>query len=156
MGRGTVLLQLGRLEEALASYDAAIGLHRDAQDAHSNRGIALTALGRAPDALASFDRAIAIRPNYPEAFVGRGNALRELNRPDEAIDSYDRALVLRPDYADAHVGKSVSLLLRGDFARGWAEFEWRWKKSVLSTRPRIPEFAQHGGRVSSRSRGPPC
>ena len=42
------------------------------------------------------------------------------------MDCYGRALRLAPDYAVAHMNRSLAWLQMGDFARGWAEYEWRW------------------------------
>ncbi len=42
-----------------------------------------------------------------------------------------RAVALRPDNADAHWAYGSLLLLNGDFAAGWPEFEWRWRRKTL-------------------------
>jgi len=125
--RGNALKELGRPEEALVSYDRALFLRADYPDAHNNRGNALRDLKRMEEALASYDRALSLRPDDAETHNNRGNALKELRRLDEAIASYDRAIALQPDHADSHWNKSVALLLKGDFARGWDLYEWRWK-----------------------------
>ena len=54
--------------------------------------------------------------------------LNELKRFDEALASYDRAIELKRDYAEAHWNKSLTLLLGGDFVKGFDEYEWRWKR----------------------------
>jgi tetratricopeptide (TPR) repeat protein len=82
---------------------------------------------RLDEALASYDKAIALKPDYAGAFSNRGLALHELKRLDEALASYERALSVRPDYADAHWNEALLRLLAGDFSRGWAKYEWRWK-----------------------------
>jgi hypothetical protein len=41
---------------------------------------------------------------------------------DEAAS---RAIALDPDLASAHFARAASLLLRGEFAEGWREYEWR-------------------------------
>jgi tetratricopeptide (TPR) repeat protein len=125
--RGVALDRLERRAEALASYDRAIALKPDYVEALTNRGITLGELDRPAEALMSYERAIALNPRYAEAFYNRGNALRDLNRHAEAIASYERALALRPDYAAAHWNLADCCLLLGDFARGWQEYEWRWK-----------------------------
>jgi len=125
--RGVALVRLERHADALASYDRAIALKPDYADAFANRGIALGELDRPAEALRSYERAITLNPRYAEAFYNRGNALRDLNRHAEAIVSYERALALKPDYAAAHWNLADCCLLLGDFARGWQEYEWRWK-----------------------------
>ncbi len=125
--RGVALARLQRHADALASYERAVALKPDYVDAFTNRGIALGDLDRPAEALRSYERAIALHPRGAEAFYNRGNALRDLNRHAEAIESYERALALNPDYAAAHWNLADCCLLLGDFARGWQEYEWRWK-----------------------------
>jgi Flp pilus assembly protein TadD len=72
-------------------------------------------------------RALAVKPNWAEAYNNLGNALKDQERLDEAVACYRRALELKPDFAEAHHNQSLLLLLRGDFQRGWAEYQWRWK-----------------------------
>lgn len=59
------------------------------------------------------------------ALSDRGLQLQAQMRIDEAIDSFERALALAPAFAEAHFNLALALLLRGDYARGWAEYEWR-------------------------------
>lgn len=132
--RGLVLQELGRFDEALDSYDCAIKIRPDLAEAHSNRGITLRDLGRLDEALQSYDRAIQLKPDYAEPHCNRGNALKSLNRLREALACYELAIQIRPDYAEAHWGLSVCSLLLGDFARGWAEHEWRWHARDISKR----------------------
>ena len=44
---------------------------------------------------------------------------------DEALDCYDQAVSLRPDFAEARRNRAQIWLARGDFERGWPEYEWR-------------------------------
>jgi tetratricopeptide (TPR) repeat protein len=133
--RGAALHELKRFDEALASYDRALALWPDHVEAFSNRGVTLHELKRYEEALASYDRALALRFDHAEALRNRGATLNKLKRFDEALTSYDRALAVEPDYADAHFNKSLLQLLKGDFAAGWREYEWRLKtKRRLSSK----------------------
>jgi len=125
--RGVTLARLQRYSEALASHERAIALRPDYPEAYSNRGNVLSDLERHSEALACFDHAVWVKPDYADAYYHRGNALRELHRHQEAIESYERAIALQPDHASAHWNLADCLLLLGDFARGWQEYEWRWK-----------------------------
>lgn len=129
--RGIALHALGRNSEALASYDRALALHPGYAEALSNRGIALHALGRDEEALASFDRAIALKPDYVDAYGNRGATFYNLRRLDEAQADFDRALALQPDLPVAHWNQATARLLAGDFARGFAEYEWRWQREAM-------------------------
>ena len=126
--RGNALNALKRHEEALASHARAIELMPEYADAWSNRGNALGDLKRHELALASYDRAIELMPNDALFWLNRGLALDDLNRNEEAQVCFDKSIELKPDYAEAYWNKSLSLLLSGEFVRGWILYEWRWKK----------------------------
>ena len=119
--------ELNRFVEAVESYERAIALKPEYAEAHNNRGLALSELNRPAEAVQGYERAIMLKPDYAEALYNLGNAFRDLGRNEEAIDRYQRALALKPDYASAHWNLADTRLLLGDFARGWQEYEWRWK-----------------------------
>lgn len=70
-----------------------------------------------------------------------GGALSDLGRPAEALACYDRALAIRPDDVSAHFGRSRPLLLRGEYAEGWREFEWR-RRGGTAEAIKLRGFAQ--------------
>ncbi len=49
------------------------------------------------------------------------------NRQSEGLDIIQKALSLAPQQAELHYTYSMMLLLNGDFAKGWDEYEWRLK-----------------------------
>ncbi|MGA2399421.1 MAG: tetratricopeptide repeat protein [Steroidobacteraceae bacterium] len=125
--RANVLCAQRQWEAALAGYDRALALEPDYAEAHSNRGFVLHELRRLDESLATCERAIALKPDYVECYCNRGGALLAQRRVAEALSSYDRALEINPDYAPGRVNRALALLLAGDYERGWAENEWRWK-----------------------------
>ncbi len=143
--RGNTLYALQRFEEALTSYDRALMVRPNYAEALSNRGNTLHALQRLEDALTSYDRALILRPDYAEALSNRGNTLKGLQRLEEALTSYDRAVALKPDYAEAHFNRSLALLLKGNYADGWEEYEWRWKGGAKGAKPRRFDYPQWQG-----------
>jgi hypothetical protein len=62
----------------------------------------------------------------------RGRALQALNRHEEAIASFDKALAIDKNYGDAHFNAALSLLALGNFRRGFADYEWRWKRTGMT------------------------
>ena len=66
---GLALQRLGRGEEALASFDAAIARQADHAEAHGNRAGVLADLGRHDEAIASYDRAVALQPALARRLV---------------------------------------------------------------------------------------
>ena len=138
--RGVVLGEMKRYAEAVANYDRALSLVPDYTDAIYNRGNALHELGRYDEALACYDRVLLARPNDGNSFNNRGKVLKELNRYDEAMACSARALAALPDNIVAHCNEASMRLLIGDLPRGFAEYEWRWKKADMA--PAKREFPQ--------------
>jgi Tfp pilus assembly protein PilF len=134
--RGLALHQLRQLDAALASYERALAIDGDRADTLMNRANVLKDLQQWDAALAGYDRAIAIKPDYAEALSNSGYVLKELRRPDEALARYDRAIAIKPEYVSAHVNRGLTLLLTGDFERGWADYEWRRNLPLV---PRLPQ-----------------
>jgi tetratricopeptide (TPR) repeat protein len=131
---GTALHDQGKHEEAVAAYGQAIGLNPNLAAAHYNLGSARYDQGEVDEAMAATRHAIRIKPDYAEAYNNLGVLLTELRQLPEALASYDRALAIRPDYADCHLNRGLLLLLRGSFAQGWEEYEWRWKTPHVAPR----------------------
>ena len=132
VNRANALLELERVEEAIAAYDAVLAAHPRHAGAHFNRGNALARRDRFAEAIAAYDRAIALVPGYVKAHNNRGLALRALNRNGDALASYGRAIALDKDFAEAQLNAAHALLSLGEFARGFAAYEWRWKVAALA------------------------
>ena len=107
---GNGLRDLGRLDEALASFDTAITLTPDYARGWYNRGNALLNLRRPDEAVQAYARAFTLSPDNAEAYSGHGNALSALKQLDAAIVSFDRAIALRPDFAEAWYNRGNALL----------------------------------------------
>jgi tetratricopeptide (TPR) repeat protein len=133
--RGTVLRDLNRRADALASYVKALAIEPDHPVARNGHGLVLAEMGRFEEALTSYDRAIALKPDYVEALSNRRLAFQGLNRLDEALTNYDRAIALKPDYAQALLNRAMCRLLAGQYAGGWADYEWRWATENVGPRP---------------------
>jgi tetratricopeptide (TPR) repeat protein len=131
LNRGLALAALGRHQEAVADFEAALALSPANPAAHYNYGISLSSLGRYAEAVAAYDRTLSIAPDHVKAWNNRGLALQALNRFDDALTSYCKALELQKDYADAHFNQALALLTIGDFRRGFAEYEWRWRRTGM-------------------------
>jgi tetratricopeptide (TPR) repeat protein len=123
------LSRLKRDEEALGAYQHLLAAQPDHLDALNESGGVNMRLGRPQAAIACFERALAIAPLTVELLVNRGTALRALNRDEDALASFAAAAALKPDFAEAHWNASLVRLWRGDFARGWKDYERRWHKA---------------------------
>ena len=132
LNRGTARAALGRLAQALADFDAILAQAPNQVEALYNRGTALLDLDRFSEALETFDRMLACAPQHTWAWHNRGRALQALNRHEEAVTSFGKTIAVDKDCADAHWNSALSLLTLGELGRGFAEYEWRWKRSGMS------------------------
>ena len=102
--RGTVLEDLGRFADAIASYDKALTLE-PRREALANlwlrRGNAYQyGLGEYDASLACYDRVLQLQPEQVQGWHHRGNALLYgYHQPESAIDCYRRALDIDPQLA---------------------------------------------------------
>ena len=142
LSRGMILKELGQTDAALESCDRAIAFDPNSVEAHNLRGNLLRAVGDREAALSCFERALVLNPDYLHAHLNRGNVFIDLYRLDEALGSYGRAIALKSDFAEARANRAPILLLRGDFAQGWAEQEWRWLVGDDSIRQQKKKFQQ--------------
>ncbi len=122
---GRALNGLRRHGEALAFFEAARAQDPASAFAANGLGVTLLWLGRAQEAVAPLEAAIALDPNAMQAHHNFGKMLHQLGRFEEAIASFDQAMALDPTIAEPVFEKSFTLLLRGDFARGWPLYEAR-------------------------------
>lgn len=131
--RGNAFLAQQRWRLALADFESVLTGEPDCAAALNQKGIALHHLGQVDEALTSFDHAIQVSPDFATAYSNRGLVLNQSRRVAEAIEEFDKAIALEPDLIEAHWSRSLSYLLLGNFAQGWADFEWRWKQGELKT-----------------------
>lgn len=129
---GNSQADLRRLDAAIASFRRAIALAPDFVDAHNNLGVALAECNAHEDAIACYRQAIALEPQFADAYNNLGVALADLRRYDEAIAAYEQSIAIDPQYADAQWNLAICRLLLGDFARGWAGYEWRWQQEQVA------------------------
>jgi tetratricopeptide (TPR) repeat protein len=120
---GNALRDLGRFEEALASYAHAIECRPDFKEAYVNRAMTLLLLRRPAEALGDLDRAIALGADDAQALLYRGSALIDLKRPADAAVCCERAMKLKPDLPDAYVNHGIALYLLGSFEEAAADCE---------------------------------
>ncbi|MGP0068476.1 MAG: tetratricopeptide repeat protein [Isosphaeraceae bacterium] len=135
---GIIQAQHKRFDEAEDSYREAIRFDPRLVEAHQNLGNVIRDQDRYDEALACYATAIELRPDGPAIHNNLGVALGRIGRHEDAIRAYDRALALNPEHADARKNRAMMKLLLGDYAEGFAEFEWRWRCSDFVR----PDFAQ--------------
>ncbi|CAB3643707.1 Beta-barrel assembly-enhancing protease [Paraburkholderia sediminicola] len=134
--RTRVLCQLRRIEDALQSSERALALDSEYGPAWSSYAIVLHRLLRYEDSLVAHDRAVALAPRERMVVFQRGNTLRVMKRHREALEAFERVLEIDPDDVDTHFSQAFVYLITGDFARGWPEYEWRWREPQVGSQKR--------------------
>jgi hypothetical protein len=82
-------------------------------------------LNRAEEGEENLRRAIQAQPSYAPARLNLGMLLHERGLLDQALSAYQEALRREPDLAEARLNRALVWLARGDFARGWPQYEAR-------------------------------
>jgi protein O-mannosyl-transferase len=111
---GIVLLQKGKVDDAIAHYRSALQMQPDSWDAEYNLGTALLGKGHVDEAMLHCERAVGMRPTDPDAQVSLGDALFQKGRIDDAIAHYQKAMMLHPDHFLAHYSLGHALLEKGE------------------------------------------
>ena len=120
---GVVLVDTGRLTEAIDHYQQALRLHPDYAAAQYNWGNALMRSGRIDDAQAHYEEALRLQPNYPEAEHNLGVAFTQTGQTEQAIAHYEKAVQLKPNYPDAVNNLGSALLQTGKLQNAIEQFE---------------------------------
>jgi predicted O-linked N-acetylglucosamine transferase (SPINDLY family) len=97
----TVLVNIGRRDDALRSYQRAIDLKPDFADALINSGVLLRDLQQHVAALTRFQQVLALQPDNVLALSNAATLLTEFKRGEEAVALLERLVRLAPnhDYA---------------------------------------------------------
>ena len=84
-------------QQSIASYDKALEIKPNDDQAWNNRGNALGNLGRFEDAIASFDKALEIKPNYDQAWYNKACAYSLCEKQKQAVECLKYAIALNPE-----------------------------------------------------------
>jgi Tfp pilus assembly protein PilF len=122
--------------EAIERLERAILVAPDQPLFHRNLCELYRGQSRLDEALAHGLRAAALAPDDPDAHYNLGVVHYDRMEIDQAIACARSALALRPDMASAHFELAEALLLDGQFAEGWREYEWRF--SLPGAPPLLP------------------
>ncbi|MHB8747543.1 MAG: O-linked N-acetylglucosamine transferase, SPINDLY family protein, partial [Gammaproteobacteria bacterium] len=99
---GEVYRAMGRLEEAIASYERARQLRPNFVEPSYNQGLALQDQGRLDAAVVCYERALALKPDLSVAHNNLGNIRQQQGQLAEAIRHYGQAIACAPAYAEAY------------------------------------------------------
>ncbi len=97
--KAETLMNLNKLDDAMAALDEAANLDADPSEVHLARGRVLEKLGRLGDALQSYDLAVSNDEKNTAALLMKAGVLNRQERFDEALTCYERALAVHRMHA---------------------------------------------------------
>ena len=128
---GVILYQRQDVAAALPLLQRSVEAVPAEPEFHNNLGLALAAGEREEEAIAAFRAALALKSGHAVAWNNLGLALQSVNDVDGAIGAFRRAIALQPEFEHAHWNLALALLLDGQYAEGWREYESRFALSEL-------------------------
>ena len=123
--RGTVLIQLGRYEQAEKDLTEVIasGLKGPPlAGALTSRAQARANLGRLDQALEDVDQALGTTRDNPFMHGVRGQILQKKGLHDQAVQAFSRAIELEPRYLEAVQQRGESLMALGRYAQAAEDY----------------------------------
>jgi hypothetical protein len=137
---GIVAFRLGRREEALSKIERAIAHGIDIRLYLRNISEVYRALGRFDDALNAARRAVALAPDDPVCLHNLAVIQYHRLELDDCIASAEKALTIDAFMPGPHFQLAEAFLLRGEWKRGWDEYQWRF--DLPGNAPLMPPTTQ--------------
>ena len=141
----TILLQEGRIEDAIWHYEQALRIKPDLAEAHYNLGNALFQAGKIQDAIWHWEQALRLQPDYAEAHYNLGCALFQAGRMSEAIEQYVQTIRIMPGHAEAHNNLGLALAQVGKIQDAIGHYE-----QALRSKPAYAEAHYNLGDALAR------
>lgn len=135
--RASLLVGLGRVDDAIAEYQHALNLAPDDQSARNNLGLLyLQHKGKPALAELCFRAVLSMYPNQLEALANLGLALHDQGRVNDELALYQSGLSVQPDDVEIRWNRGLANLSLRNFDAGWPDYQLR--------------FARRGGRNFDR------
>ena len=98
---GIVLLQKGKLDEAISKLQRAVDLRPENAPAHDNLAKAFLQKGQLADAMIHYRKLLELEPNNEEGRNILGTVLAQQGRIREAVEQWQRVLAIQPENGNA-------------------------------------------------------
>jgi tetratricopeptide (TPR) repeat protein len=121
---------LGAITDAITYYRKATECHPANITGHFELAYLYNQIDNLEEANIHYSKALAIDPECMDALHNKAHTLRSLGHMKEAQECYEKLLSKRPDDPHIHYGYAESLLAQGDLEKGFAKFEWRYKRDT--------------------------
>ncbi|HUQ27014.1 MAG TPA: tetratricopeptide repeat protein [Usitatibacter sp.] len=101
------------------------GSLRPGQPDSAAEALELRAAGRIEEAVACVEDKLRVAPDSAALLNIRGMLRLDAMDLDGAVADFEAAIARAPQLAEVHNNLGQVALMRGDYARGWQEYEWR-------------------------------
>ncbi|HEY2134645.1 MAG TPA: tetratricopeptide repeat protein [Xanthobacteraceae bacterium] len=135
---GLLLRKARRFDEANAALARARALLPDDPAIRFNQLSMLSDDAGLAEAIDCCRQSLEQQPGNAEILTNLSVSLQLAGQYDEALEIAERAIAIDPDHRQARFNLSLLLLLRGDYARGWREYEQRWRLAEVKR----PDYRQ--------------
>src|SRR5690606_12049713 len=115
-----------------------------------NRGTVLFRQDNLQAAERWFHEATRLAPEDPRPFINLALIYRVWGFLPQAIGCLEHALSLEPERPETHWNLANTALVSGDYARGFAEYEWRFRRANMAERA-LPVPRWRGEDVSGKT-----
>ncbi len=144
--------QAGQPSAALELMWRSLKLFDQEPEFFSNVSAAAWSAGRYDEGRWAAERALALNPEHAGALNNLGFNLRSMNDIDGSIAAFDRALELAPGFDYARWNRTFSLLAKGDYTQGFADYELRLRFPQTQPPGKIPDTPIWKGESSQGKR----
>jgi TolA-binding protein len=105
-----------------------------------NLGFAIQRQGRDDEAAEVYERCLALKPDLAGALVNLGNARLARGRLEEARTCFTRAARSPESGGLARYNRAIAQFFLGEWAAGWADYEYRWENPEFLSRVVRPPY----------------
>lgn len=141
-GLGVASLAMRDYKLAIKFFEAAKATGHPSVNLEYNLGISNDALGRYTSAELAYREALALDPQAILPHVTLGGMLYRLGRPEEGYEHHSQAIAKPNVSREDEAGRAHIHLLRGDFRRGWREYEARLSVPEYIAQHPTPEYGR--------------
>ena len=120
---GCILVQSGKIDEAIAVFQAGIAVAPDDATLYNNLGIALLEQRKPEEAIALCRRAIELQPELVIARHNLGKAFQRLGLHAFAGECFEQVISKQPNHVSAYSDRAFSLMAQGKLAEAMVCFQ---------------------------------
>jgi Flp pilus assembly protein TadD len=125
----STLRLLALLDHAQAMADAAVRLLPYDPEALICLASVLHDKADYASAIRLYRLALDRMPDHAGALTSLGNSLLATGQVGAALAAQNRAVARAPSDPECRFNRAAAHLSAGDFATGWADYEWRWRRA---------------------------